>query len=272
MTAPMVFVRPDGRTASRASLLVLPSVVCANAVSVRIASMVPGAVAVTHQHGCAQIGDDAVQTGSILRAAARHPNAWATLVVSLGCETLQGRLIVDDLQECGIPCALTGIQDAGGSRGAVAAGVEWLDSLDPVPDRVAGRSDVLIGVAYSGETGALAVRYARALEAAGFAVATPVDITAAPVLGLVDLVLDLHPLAILHVADRGMPTGPVLVPLLSVAADEELFAGAEGDYDLLAPRDAELVGAMTALVSGEPSAAEQRGDAHFLVRRTLLTL
>ena len=79
-------------------------------------------------------------------------------------------------------------------------------------------------------------------------------------------------LGILHVADRGIPAGPVLVPLLSVATDADLFDDGEGDFDLLQPSGDDLVAAFTGMISGAATAAERRGDAHFTVRRSLLTL
>ena len=56
----------------RRHLLVLPSVVCATRVAADIAEEL-GAVTITHQHGCSQVGDDGVQHARGLRAGRRQP-------------------------------------------------------------------------------------------------------------------------------------------------------------------------------------------------------
>jgi hypothetical protein len=269
---PQLFIRPDGRAASRAHLLVIPSVVCSNAVCSKIAAQVAGAVAVTHQHGCAQVGDDAVQTSAALAQLARHPNAWASLIVSLGCETLQGSNLASNLQAEGIPCALVGIQAEGGSSAAATAGTQALNSFQPPPENREPQSQgVHIGLAYAGPHQDLAHRYAQALRTSGLAVVGPVDASAAPVLTSVELSLAHGALAIVLVGDR-LTSAPVLTPLLAVATDSARFEDSEGDFDLLCPSDADLVDAVCAALSGKPTVSEHRGDASFSLRRTLVTL
>lgn len=113
--------REDGRVGSRNHLLVLPSVVCATRVAQEIAAE-SGAVAVVHQHGCSQIGDDEAQTASAFERIACNPNVGAVLVVSLGCETVQGREVARAIAERGQRVDVVGIQDSGGSEAAVANG------------------------------------------------------------------------------------------------------------------------------------------------------
>jgi D-galactarate dehydratase/Altronate hydrolase, second domain len=267
-----VLRRPDGRSASRAYMLVVPSVVCSNAVSLEIARHVPGAIAVTHQHGCAQIGDDARLTSASLEQLGLHPNAWATVVVSLGCETLQGTELARRLQEQGALCAFVGIQSAGGSAAAVDAGVRDLGRFEtPAIERSVPDGPIAVGVAFAGPRRQEALGYASALSNAGFDVFGPVDSSRSPVLTAVELAMSGGILALVIVGDR-LTTAPVLTPLLSVATDAERFGAAEGEFDLLAPGDTELVDAVTRVISGEQTAAERRGDAHFSVRRTLVTL
>jgi altronate dehydratase len=267
-----LLVRPDGRAASRAHLLVIPSVVCANAVASQIAESVPGALSVTHQHGCAQIGDDAVQTSAALERLARHPNAWATLIVSLGCETLQGGVLEARLREDGLECGLVGIQAEGGSAATVEAGRRLLGATPPRPyARERHPASVAVAVAYVGGGERLAVRYAGRLRAAGFDVLDPVDASGSPVLTSVELTLANGALAMVLVGDK-LVNAPILTPLIAVATDEERFELADGEFDLLNPSDAELIDSVTETLSGSPSASESRGDAAFSIRRTLVTL
>jgi altronate dehydratase len=252
--------------------LVVPSVVCSNAVSLEIARCLPGAVAVTHQHGCAQIGDDARLTSASLEELALHPNAWSTVVVSLGCETLQGSELVVRLQHQGVLCALVSIQAEGGSAAAVEAGVRAFEGLEaPASTRVTPKGKAAVGVAFAGPHERLALDYAGALTRAGFEVVGPVDTSSSPVLTTVELAMTGRTLVLVHVGD-GFATAPVLTPLLSIATDADRFEASEGEFDLLAPSNEELVDAVARTISGDRTAAERRGDAHFSVRRTLLTL
>ena len=90
------FRRKDGKAAIRNEIWVIPTVGCVNDVAkalVRknqdlVAGSVEGLYAFTHPYGCSQTGHDHAQTRKLLAALARHPNAGAVLVLSLGCENL----------------------------------------------------------------------------------------------------------------------------------------------------------------------------------------
>ncbi len=118
--------RPDGGTGVRNHLLVVPSVICANTVAQRVAALIPGAVAIPHPHGCAQVGDDVALTEQVLAKAAASPNVGAALVVGLGCETCQASQVADLARALAPskPIESYYIQEVGGSIKAIAAGVE----------------------------------------------------------------------------------------------------------------------------------------------------
>jgi altronate dehydratase large subunit len=118
--------RADGSAGTRNYLLVVPSVVCANTVAQRVASLIPGAVSVPHPHGCAQVGDDVVLTEKVLAGAAANPNVGAALVIGLGCETCQSGSVADRARDLapGKPVESFSIQEAGGSIKAISRGVE----------------------------------------------------------------------------------------------------------------------------------------------------
>jgi len=120
----------------RRHFLVIPSVICAAQAALTIAEGVPGAVAIEHQHGCAQLGGDAHLTEQVLTGLGTHPNVAGTLVVSLGCETVQGVGLHRSIARRGQRAEFVGIQQAGGTGAAVKAGREALDRL-----RTAAASD-----------------------------------------------------------------------------------------------------------------------------------
>lgn len=107
----------------------MPSVVCANDTARRIASQVAGAVAVTHQHGCAQLGVDSARTQLTLVGVGRNPNVAAVLVVGLGCETVRPEVLAEEIAKSGKPVELVVIQKVGGSIKAVEHGTTVASAL-----------------------------------------------------------------------------------------------------------------------------------------------
>ncbi|MDR0732295.1 MAG: altronate dehydratase family protein [Treponema sp.] len=90
-----VFRRGDGRVGIRNEIWIIPTVGCVNRTAEILArwgdreyggKAVDGVYAWTHPYGCSQMGDDHEMTKTILADLARHPNAGAVLVLSLGCE------------------------------------------------------------------------------------------------------------------------------------------------------------------------------------------
>ena len=99
--------RKDGKVGIRNEIWVLPTVGCVNDVAktlVRqnqdlVSGSIDGLYAFTHPFGCSQTGDDHAQTRKLLAALARHPNAGAVLVLSLGCENLTQEQFREELGE-----------------------------------------------------------------------------------------------------------------------------------------------------------------------------
>ncbi len=108
------YPRNESRPGVRNHVLILPTVVCANAVIERLDRTGHEFALVTHQHGCAQIGDDLELTRSILRGVATNPNVGAVVLVSLGCETNRAEELLEYIAASGRPCELVRIQQWGG--------------------------------------------------------------------------------------------------------------------------------------------------------------
>jgi altronate hydrolase len=184
--------RTNGRVGTRNFVGVLTSVNCSASSATMIADHfrgialdafpnVDGVVALTHQSGCGLVpGSDGANTlVRTLRGYARHPNFGGLLVLGLGCEMVPVQSLVDglDLPADTIVHTLT-IQDTGGVRATVRAGVELIAEMLPVLDArrraPAPISELLLGLncggsdGYSGITANPALGYASdRLVAAG---------------------------------------------------------------------------------------------------------
>ncbi len=119
----MGYQREDGSVGVRNHVLVLPTVQCANGVVESIGHSVTEVVTIPHIYGCSQIGPDLDQTGRVLEAFAGHPNVGATLLISLGCETLPAEEIAVRLSLQGKLVKILTIQKEGGSRKTHKKGV-----------------------------------------------------------------------------------------------------------------------------------------------------
>ena len=97
--------RKDGGVGIRNEIWIIPTVGCVNDVAQLLArknqhlvgNSIEGVYAFTHPYGCSQTGRDHERTKKLLAALARHPNAGAVLVVSLGCENLTHAQFLEEL-------------------------------------------------------------------------------------------------------------------------------------------------------------------------------
>ncbi|WP_100407713.1 UxaA family hydrolase [Bacillus solitudinis] len=154
MTMIKGYRRPDGKVGIRNHLLLLPTVVCANQVVNRIQQQTPGSVAIPHQHGCSQVGNDKEQTHKVLVGMGKNPNVGAVLVVSLGCEVMNAEQIRDEIAETGKPVVWIDIQDEGGSVNTIKKGIEVADELyqqiSSLPVEDIPLSEIAVGVKCGG--------------------------------------------------------------------------------------------------------------------------
>ena len=130
----MGYRRADGRVGVRNYLAVIPSVFCANKTVERIAAAVPGAVALRHPVGCAQVGLDLELTARTLKAMACHPNVGAVLVIGLGCERFPSGELYEAAIASGKPAAHLIIQEEGGTTNTIARGIELAKELKAQTD------------------------------------------------------------------------------------------------------------------------------------------
>jgi len=100
--------RPDGRAATRNEIWIVNTVGCVNHASQLIADAankqfagegraIEGVYAFTHPFGCSQLGDDLQYTQKVLAGLVNHPNAAAVLIIGLGCENNQMKLMLEQV-------------------------------------------------------------------------------------------------------------------------------------------------------------------------------
>jgi altronate hydrolase len=149
------FVRANGRVGTRNYIGVITSVNCSATVARRIAAhftperlsafpQVDGVCAFTHTTGCGMAKDGA-GLGNLRRTLAgyaTHPNFAGVLLIGLGCEVNQiGGLLADAGLELSTTLKVLGIQESGGTRDAISAGIGMIQDMLPAADR-ARRSSV----------------------------------------------------------------------------------------------------------------------------------
>lgn len=138
--------RPDGRVGTRNFIGVITSVNCSASTARLIADQfrgmdalaayehVDGVMALAHTSGCGLVsGSDGAQVLlRTLRGYARHPNFGGLLVLGLGCEMLPVSALVEGLElPQGMAVETMTIQDTGGVRATVRAGVEKIRQMLP---------------------------------------------------------------------------------------------------------------------------------------------
>jgi altronate hydrolase len=100
----------------------------------RLPSGVDGVVALTHKSGCS-VSDGSKSMDMLRRTLggyARHPNFAGVLIVGLGCEDNQIDLLLEDQELLVGPQLRTFImQDLGGTRATVGAGIEAVEAMLP---------------------------------------------------------------------------------------------------------------------------------------------
>ena len=165
------YERENGKFGIRNHLLVLPTVSCVNGVVHCLSREVPEAVCVTHAHGCGRGGPRDLEILSrILSGLVHHPNVGGVVLIGLGCEIFNTKILFPLIKEAGKPVEILNVQEEGGSletsRKGVAAARRILSEISsqqrvPVPwDKLliameCGGSDAMSGVTANVAMGAV---------------------------------------------------------------------------------------------------------------------
>lgn len=139
----MGYRRSDGRAATRNVIAVVSTVNCSATVCQQITSAiertqaleafpaVDAVVPVTHATGCGMsTGPNLDLLRRTLAGYAGHANVGGVLVVSLGCEVNQMTEFIDQIpKRDDLPIAQLAIQDHGGTRATIDAGIEAVRNI-----------------------------------------------------------------------------------------------------------------------------------------------
>ena len=177
-------VRADGSVATRNFVGILSTVNCSATVVHRIAEWftperlaaypnVDGVVAFSHALGCGMemSGEPMALLRRTIAGYARHANLAAALIVGLGCERNQlGELLADERLAAGSRLHTFVMQDAGGTRKTIEAGIAAVRALLPEANRVVREtvpaSHLIVGLQCGGSDGFSSITANPALGAA----------------------------------------------------------------------------------------------------------
>ncbi|MGC8573262.1 MAG: hypothetical protein C0172_01215 [Caldisphaera sp.] len=115
------YERYNGRPGVRNYVLIVPTVSCSLGISEFALKKIADEIGeknvklLKNLHGCGQVGEDLEQTTRTLINTALNPNVYATIVVSLGCESVDAEKVADKISTIK-PTELIRIQDLGYSK------------------------------------------------------------------------------------------------------------------------------------------------------------
>jgi altronate dehydratase len=210
--------------------LILPSVICSTHVSRRIANEI-SAVTFAHQHGCGIIGDDVAGITDFFAELADHPNVSSVLIVSLGCETIQGQELGAKLLARNKSTRYQIIQESGGVEGTIKSGVESANQLRrdyPVTSAVI--QPLRIGID-SGRESLVASRWIDGLTNEGYEIINAKKHRSSAE-SFSELMAKKVHLVVSFPDESQPPSGFPLIPVLNIQGNQALHRAIAQDFDL----------------------------------------
>ena len=119
------FERPDGSVGVRNLSVVIAAADCSEPVARAVAKEVDGSVAITQHYGCIP-GEMVANT---LIGVGKNPNVATVLLVGMGCEGMPAHALAKIIKTSGKPVECISVQDAGGTRKAIADGTKILKDM-----------------------------------------------------------------------------------------------------------------------------------------------
>ncbi len=235
--------------------LILPSVVCSTHVSKKIADAV-GGKSFAHNTGCGIIGSDVPGIGDFFGELANHPNVSSVVVVGLGCETIQGNELADQLLSKNPSTKYLVIQESGGMGATLQKGSVAAKELSAkYPQTRAELNTLVVGIE-SSEDGAKARDLSDKLN--GLGMKTVLAVGDKTGVNFTELMQAGVHLIISLVAKDQPPTGYPLIPVINIAADSPLHLAIATDFDLAANY---LPEELTSLINSVAQGAQTKAEA-----------
>lgn len=148
------FRRKDSTFGIRNHLAIIPTSVCSSETATRIANLIPGSVALPHQHGCCHVGDDYRQVLRTLIGLGKNPNVGSVLIVGLGCEGIAPNDVAEAIKQTGKRVEVIIIQECGGTLGAIEKGVrlasEMMQELSCMEKEMGTLSEIIVALECGG--------------------------------------------------------------------------------------------------------------------------
>ncbi len=145
------YLRSDGRKGIRNVLVVAYLVECAHHVAREIAESFRGQP--VHLIGFGGCYPNAY-ADRMMNRLCTHPNVGAALLLSLGCESFNRHQLAENIAATGRPAHTIVIQQTGGTRKSIAAGVNWvgqaLQQIAESPQVPMQVSDLVVGTVCGG--------------------------------------------------------------------------------------------------------------------------
>lgn len=124
------YKRSDGRIGIRNHVLLLPCSVCASDTTRKISNKVEGTVTFNMQLGCSQLGKDFEYTLDTLAGFAANPNIYGTILVALGCENAQLKIVKEEIEKrTNKPLDSVVIQEVGGTIRAIEKATTYAQNM-----------------------------------------------------------------------------------------------------------------------------------------------
>ena len=148
------FLRPDGRKGIRNVVVVAYLVECAHHVARQITSRADDLD--THLIGFPGCYPNAYAL-SVMQALCTHPNVGGVLLISLGCESFNRKALLRAARDSGRPAELLVIQETGGTRSTIQAGLDAVARLRKAADETTlvpmGLDELIVGTICGGSDG-----------------------------------------------------------------------------------------------------------------------
>ena len=108
------YPRVDGSVGIRNHVVITSTVACSNGSVLRVAEENPGLISMCTVNGCGN-SHDSLEYHRAVANICRHPNVYAVILIGLGCEDMDAKVLADELAAEGRNVFVRRVQHDGGS-------------------------------------------------------------------------------------------------------------------------------------------------------------